>query len=128
VTRHARGGFTILEVLIAVVVRGAGVLALASSSAVVSRIIGRGRTATITAQVAQAQQERLRAYAAATNPRCTSTRFRSAAGPEVRQGVTLNWFVENSTNDVRPVEVYVTYPVPPGRTRTDTLRTRVLCD
>jgi len=55
VTRTPRGGFTIIEVLIAVVVLGAGVLALASSSAAVSRIIGRGRTATISAQVAQEQ-------------------------------------------------------------------------
>lgn len=127
-TRAPRGGFTIIEVLIAVVVLGAGVLALASSSAVVSRIIGRGRTATISAQVAADQLERLRSYAAATNPKCTSTRFRSSPGAEQRQGVTLTWFVENSTADVRPVEVYVTYPVPPGRIRTDTLRTRILCD
>ncbi len=127
-TRTPRSGFTIIEVLIAVVVLGAGVLALASSSAVVSRIIGRGRTATISAQVAEEQLERLRSYANATSPRCTSTRFRSSAGVEQRQGVSLSWLVENSTDDARPVEVYVTYRVPPGRVRTDTLRTRILCD
>jgi prepilin-type N-terminal cleavage/methylation domain-containing protein len=128
VTRSPKGGFTIIEVLIAVVVLGAGVLALASSSAAVSRIIGRGRTSTLSAQVAQEQLERLRSYAAATDPKCASTRFKSSAGAEQRQGVSLTWFVENSTNDVRPVEVYVTYRVPPGRTRIDTLRTRILCE
>lgn len=126
--RTSRGGFTIIEVLIAVVVLGAGVLALASSSAAVSRIIGRGRTATISAQAGLDQLERLRAYANATDPKCGSTRFRSSTGPAARQGVSLTWWVENSTDDVRPVEVYVSYPVPPGRTRTDTMRTRILCD
>lgn len=127
-TRASRRGFTIIEVLIAVVVLGAGVLALASSSAAVSRIIGRGRTATISAQAAEDQLERLRSYATATDPKCTSTRFRSSTGVQQRQGVSVSWFVENSTADVRPVEVYVTYRVPPGRTRTDTLRTRILCE
>ena len=127
-TRGTRGGFTIIEVLIAVVVLGAGVLALASSSAAVSRIIGRGRTATISAQVAAEQLERLRSYAAATNPKCGSTRFTNSAGVEQRQGVGLSWNVGDPAADVRHVEVYVTYRVPPGRTRTDTLRTRILCD
>jgi prepilin-type N-terminal cleavage/methylation domain-containing protein len=127
VTRTPRGGFTIIEVLIAVVVLGAGVLALASSSAAVSRIIGRGRTATISAQVAQEQMERLRSYATATNPKCGSSRFRSSAGVEQRQGVGLTWVVP-TTGDSRLVQVLVTYRVPPARTRTDTLRTRILCE
>jgi prepilin-type N-terminal cleavage/methylation domain-containing protein len=127
VTRAPRGGFTIIEVLIAVVVLGAGVLALASSSAAVSRIIGRGRTATISAQVAQEQMERLRSYATATNPKCGSSRFRSSAGVEQRQGVGLSWVVP-SAGDTRLVQVVVTYRVPPGRTRADTLRTRILCE
>ena len=126
-TRHARGGFTIIEVLIAVVVLGAGVLALASSSAAVSRIIGRGRSATISAQVAQEQMERLRSYATATDPKCGSSRFRSSAGVEQRQGVGLAWVVP-SAGDSRLVQVLVTYRVAPGRTRTDTLRTRILCE
>ncbi len=71
--------------------------------------------------------ERLRSYATATNPKCGSSRFKSSAGVEQRQGVGLSWVVP-STGDSRLVQVLVTYRVPPGRTRTDTLRTRILCE
>ena len=72
---HSRRAFTLVEVMVAVILLTVGVLALVGSSAMVSRMIGKGRGATVAAQVATARLEQLRRIAASTAPRCTSPRF-----------------------------------------------------
>ena len=57
-------GFTLVEVLVALVLLTVGVMALLGSSAMVSRMIGKGRGSTIAVQVATARLERLRRIAA----------------------------------------------------------------
>ncbi|HJS48106.1 MAG TPA: prepilin-type N-terminal cleavage/methylation domain-containing protein [Gemmatimonadales bacterium] len=119
------GGFTIVEVMVAVMVLAVGVLALAGSSAAVSRMLGRGKTATLAANVGLDQMERLRAYAEATDPPCGSARFASSPGVQARQGMSLVWVVP-ALGQLRDVEVRVSYRTP-GGLRTDTLRTRIRC-
>lgn len=118
-------GFTIVEVMVAVMILAVGVLALAGASATVSRMLGRGKSSTLAAQVGMDQLERLRAYAEATDPPCTSTRFASSPGAQVRQGMTLTWTVP-ATGQLRDVQVRVSYRIPNGQ-RSDTLRTRIRC-
>ena len=131
-TRSAEGGFTLIEVLVAVVVLAIGVIALAGSSGQVTRMIGRGKMTTIAAQVAQDQMDRLRVAAASTNPRCTAASFTSAAAAELRpvgrprgEQVLLNWSVPASGAS-RTVRMSVTYNVV-GGTVTDSLYTRISC-
>lgn len=118
-------GFTIVEVMVAVMILAVGVLALAGASATVSRMLGRGKSSTLAAQVGMDQLERLRAFAEATDPPCTSTRFASSPGPQVRQGMTVTWTVP-ATGQLRDVQVRVSYRIPNGQ-RSDTLRTRIRC-
>src|SRR5688572_18930958 len=59
-TRHRfRDGFTLLEVIVALVVLGTGILGLAASAALVSRLIGDGSRLTLAATVATARLEHL---------------------------------------------------------------------
>jgi prepilin-type N-terminal cleavage/methylation domain-containing protein len=122
--KHDRSGFTLVEVLIAVVVLGIGVVALAGSSAMVTRMIGRGKHETRAAQMAARRIETLRAAGLSTTPRCTSAAFVSD-GPEVTDGMTESWVVPVA-GDLRTITVTVTHPTVKG-THTDLLTTTIEC-
>ncbi len=123
-------GFSLIEVLIAVIVLGVGVTALAGGSALVTRQVSRGRSVTIANQLATQKLDSLRFLAALPNgasQRCTNAGFVSG-GPSSVRGVALNWSVIGGTMgpNTRDVSVVATYPVR-GGTRNITLRTVVGC-
>jgi len=105
--KHPRPGFTLIEVLVAILVLGVGVLALAGTSAGVSRMIGRGKIETRAAQAASSRMETLRLAADATSPRCSDPGFASG-GPVLSGGLSESWLVPPSGR-VRQVRVTVTY-------------------
>jgi prepilin-type N-terminal cleavage/methylation domain-containing protein len=119
-------GFTLIEVLVAIVLLTVGVMALVGSSAMVSRMIGRGRGSTVAVQVATARLERLRRVAFATSPRCTSPQF--ASDSTTTSGISERWIVDPAVGSglSRRVSVILAYRDPRGQVR-DTLRTVVLC-
>jgi prepilin-type N-terminal cleavage/methylation domain-containing protein len=121
---RSRSGLTLLEVLVAIVVLGVGIVALAGGSSMVTRMIGRGKVETRAAQVASRRMEALRLIAAATSPRCTAPGF-SSGGPAIRDGVTESWVV-SSTGKLRQVRVTVTYLTVRGP-RSAALETEVEC-
>lgn len=121
--RTRRAGFTVIEVLIAVVVLGIGVVALVGSSATTTRMIGRGRTATVAVQAATQRMEILRATAYRTNPDCTA--LAGGVDSTSTRGVVTSWTVATAGN-LRVLRVISSYRVP-GRTRADTLVTQVRC-
>jgi prepilin-type N-terminal cleavage/methylation domain-containing protein len=100
-------GFTLIEVMVALIVLGVGILALSGSSAMVNRMIGRGRVETHAALLATRRVETLRTAAAATSPRCTSPSFASG-GPLWEDGLRESWTVDPS-GPVRKVRVSVSY-------------------
>jgi prepilin-type N-terminal cleavage/methylation domain-containing protein len=122
VTTRARSGFTIVEVLVAVMILGVGVVAMAGSSAMVTRMIGRGKVDTRAAQVATQRVEMLRATAYSTTPRCTAL---ANGGPVTSSGVAVAWTVA-VTGGGRTVNVSVSYVTPMG-TRTETVTTYIEC-
>jgi prepilin-type N-terminal cleavage/methylation domain-containing protein len=117
-------GFTIVEVLVAVMILGVGVMALAGSSAMVTRMIGRGKSSGRSAQVALARFETLRQAARSTATRCTSGNF-ATGGPQTTAGLSESWLVA-TTGDVRQVRVIVTVPRS-GGAHPDTFFTRISC-
>jgi prepilin-type N-terminal cleavage/methylation domain-containing protein len=118
-------GFTLVEVLIAVVVLGVGVMALVGTSAMVTRMIGRGRESTQVSQVATARTEWLRQVAAATSPACGSPLFKDST--VASNGITQQWQVLGAAGDrTRDVRLMYSYKVPRG-TRTDTMTLTLLC-
>jgi prepilin-type N-terminal cleavage/methylation domain-containing protein len=121
--KPAPAGFTLIEVLIALIVLGIGVLALAGSSAVVNRMIGRGKVETHAAALAAGRLEKLR-LAAAQLPRCGSAVFQSG-GPLWEDGLRESWSVEPA-GAVRHVRVRVSYLTIRG-SRSAVLETSIPC-
>src|SRR3954471_24365187 len=70
--KKSQVGFTIVEVLVAIIILGVGVSAMAGSAAMVTRMIGEGKQATRMASVASQRMEALRLAAYSTVPRCTA--------------------------------------------------------
>jgi prepilin-type N-terminal cleavage/methylation domain-containing protein len=119
-----RSGFTLVEVLVAIVMLGVGIIALVGSSAMVTRMIGRGKVETRAAQAASRRVETLRLAAYSTTPRCTAGAF-ATGGPVTNNGVTESWVVP-AAGKVRSVQVNVTYRTVRGP-RTGSLLTRIEC-
>lgn len=122
--KRSAAGFTLVEVLVAIVVLAIGVIALAGSSAMVTRMIGRGKVETRVAQAASYRLETLRLAAYSTSPRCTAAAFANG-GPVTTNGLTESWTVP-AAGKVRAVQVTVGYRIVRG-TRTATLQTRIEC-
>jgi prepilin-type N-terminal cleavage/methylation domain-containing protein len=116
-------GFTLIEVLVAILVLTIGIMALTSSSGSVTRMIGRGKVETRAAQAATRRMEILR-LAANVPPRCTDPGFTSG-GPVLSGGMTESWQVPPA-GKVRRVRVTVSYLTVRGA-RSATLETRVAC-
>jgi type II secretory pathway pseudopilin PulG len=110
--------------MVAVVVLGVGIAALAGSFALVTRMVARGRVQGRATQLAASRVEQLRLMAGSTTPRCGSGGF-AGGGPFTTGAVTEQWEVSPG-GPSRVVRVIVSYPVP-GGTHTDTLETRLDC-
>lgn len=115
-------GFTVLEVLVAIIVLGVGVVALVGSSGLVTRMIGQGKRATRGVQVAERRMETLRQQAASTVPACGALASGTAPQPG---GIVEVWTVV-TTPRVATLRVIVTYP-DGRRTAADTLLTALAC-
>jgi prepilin-type N-terminal cleavage/methylation domain-containing protein len=125
-TRSAQAGFTLVELLIAVLVLGIGITALVGTSALVTRQIGRGRIVTIANQLATQKLDELRRAAAIKSGgnHCTNAAFASGnSGPT--RGVSLTWTV-GASGAARNVTVTASYPVSNG-TKTFQISTYVGC-
>ena len=122
--RRPRAGLTLVEVLVAVVVLGIGVLALTGSSAMVTRMIGHGKVETHAALRASRRVELLRVAAGSTSPRCASPDF-AAGGPLIVEGLSESWVVA-PVGKVRRVRVTVSYLTIRG-TRSAVLETGIEC-
>jgi prepilin-type N-terminal cleavage/methylation domain-containing protein len=124
--KSARSGFTIIEVLVAVTILAVGVVALAGSSATVTRMIGRGQSDTRAAQLATLQVEALRLAAYSTSPRCTAPELANG-GPTTTDHITLSWTVTVSASGTgRDVSVSAVYATGRG-THTEVLTTYIEC-
>lgn len=104
-------GFTIVEVLIAVIMLTIGVLALASSSGGTTRMLSFGQRKTDASAIAQSVLDSLRYRAAATTPKCTALVSGSQA-TSPKRGFTTSWTVATS-GDLRNIVVNVAYRVGP---------------
>jgi prepilin-type N-terminal cleavage/methylation domain-containing protein len=120
--KSSRAGFTLVEVLVAVMVLGVGITALVGSSAMVTRMIGRGKMGTRAAQVASKRLDSLRVVAYSTPTRCTAL---ASGGPVTSQGITEKWVISGTT--LRTIVDSVTYATARGRRHTDVLTTQIRC-
>lgn len=117
-------GLTLVEVLVALVILGVGILALTGSSSAITRMIGRGKAETHAAMAASQRMEKLRLAARAGPSRCTSPEFASG-GPIIEDGLTQSWTV-SPAGSARRVRVTVTYLTVRG-IRSAVLETTIAC-
>ena len=121
---ESRTGFTLVEVLVAAVVLVTGILALAGSAALTSRMVGRGGLSTRIALAATGRIDDLRRVASSTVPACTSPEWRndSAGGPAFAE----RWEILDAFGPARRVQVVVRARHPSG-VSSDTVVAGILC-
>ena len=119
---RSTAGFTILEVLMAVVVLGIGLVALAGGAGMTTRQIGRGRSITRASQIATQRLENLRRAAAirnASGQQCQNSNFASGSATTTAYpgpGFTETWTVSSGGTGVpRTVSDSVSYRRTGGR-------------
>ena len=117
-------GFTLVEVLVATVVLATGILALAGSAALASRMVGRGWLSTRVALSAAGRVDHLRRVAHSTVPACTAPEWRddSTGG----SGLAVRWQVLDAGGPARLVRLVVRSTRPIG-VSSDTIFAGVLC-
>ena len=113
--RRDRKGFTLVELMVAMMLFAIGMLALASSSAAVVRQMGEGSRMSIAASVAQTRIERLR------TANCTA----ASNGTATTRGITEAWTVSPQARSAEIV-VVVGYATTRGN-KTKTYRSMVPC-
>lgn len=102
---RSEAGFTLIEVMIAIIVLSVGALAMAGTSAAAIRMVGQGKRSTQAAVVAAARFETLRATARTTTPLCTALTNGNASAPH---GMSEAWTVSGA-GPSRSVRVIVSY-------------------
>jgi type IV pilus modification protein PilV len=103
--RAPRGGFTLVEMMVAVVILAIGLLGMVSTSAYVVRQMRGANQQAIAANVIQSRVERMRSVP------CASI----AEGKAITRGVAEHWVPRDSVNRVLRVVDTVTYAVGASR-------------
>ena len=111
-----RAGFTLVELLVAMMVFAVGMLGLAATAASVTRMMGGAKRQTIAATVAQSRLEKLR-----SSP-CASI----TSGSETVRGITNVWTVTAVTRGVS-VKDSVAFPSSRNKTRSKVYKTTLPC-
>ena len=113
---QAREGFTIVELLVALMIFAVGMLGLAATAGSVTRMMGGAKRQVIAATVAQTRLERLR-----SSP-CTSI----VSGADTTRGIISTWTVTAVTRGVN-ISEKVSFKTSKSALRTRTYTTTIPC-
>lgn len=117
-------GFTVTEVIIAVIVLSVGLLGLASTGALTTRMIGRGQRSAVAATFAAQRLELLRPAACVPALRINGSEILYRGSTPV---ATNTWrFIDAGTQSIR-ISLASTYVTTKGRQRSETVETAVSC-
>lgn len=115
-------GFTLVEVIIAIVVLTVGLLGLASTAALVTRMIARGQRSAVAATYAARRMEQLRVTG------CTN---QAPGSEDIYRGSTRvasnAWWYSNAGNSTMRVLLITQYITTQNRWRADTMETAISC-
>lgn len=112
---QARAGFTLVELMVAMLMLTVGLLALASTSAVVVKQMGDASRMGVAGTVAQTRIERLRSGTCST----------AQTGTGTTRGVSESWTVTPMVRSAR-IDVTITYTTRRG-TRSQSYRSMMRC-
>jgi prepilin-type N-terminal cleavage/methylation domain-containing protein len=114
--RRPRRGFTLIEMIIAIIVMSIGVMGLASTASYVAQQMGSGNMQTVAAALSSKVADSL------SSRKCAAL----VAGSQTKRGVTVSWTVTTATR-IRTVDQTVTYKPKRGSTKTINYRMVVQC-
>jgi prepilin-type N-terminal cleavage/methylation domain-containing protein len=122
-------GFTIIEVIIAIIVLTAGILALGGTSALVTRMIARANRAAAAANFAAERMELLRPQGCIARTNGSDTLYRGSTWVAYN---TWSWgtvpiSAGNGSNSAYSLRVVSVFKGGRNKLRTDTLETEILC-
>jgi prepilin-type N-terminal cleavage/methylation domain-containing protein len=121
---RSRAGFTVVEVIVALIVVSIGVLGLLGSAALVTRMLARGRWVATASVTAVSRLEQLRPAACITTQRSNGADTTSIVGSAQ---VINSWsFIDAGNNSYR-IRLVTSYMTGPGKSRSDTLEAMVVC-
>lgn len=124
-TRHDRSGFTVMELIVAIVILSIGLLGLAATSGSVMRLIGGGGHQTVAANVALARFERMRGLS------CGRIANGSALSRNVQEVWTVTPVGPVATPRAMDVRLTVTFKTSMRRagsaSRTQIYRSQIIC-
>jgi prepilin-type N-terminal cleavage/methylation domain-containing protein len=107
--RGARAGFTLAEIIVAIVILTIGLLAMASTSGAVARQMTGARRQTIAATIAQSRFDSLTSVRCASLAPLSGTSSMVTSGSSTRSGVVESWSVTDG-DDVKNITVNITFP------------------
>jgi prepilin-type N-terminal cleavage/methylation domain-containing protein len=123
--RARRAGFTVLELIVAIVILSIGLLGLAATSGIVMRLIGGGTHQTVAANVALARFEQLRALS------CGRMTGGAAINRNVREVWTVTPVGPVAVPTAMDVRLTITYETSMRRagssSRTQSYRSQIVC-
>jgi prepilin-type N-terminal cleavage/methylation domain-containing protein len=125
-TPRSRSGFTVMELIVAIVILSVGLLGLAATSGVVMRLIGGGSHQTVAANVALARFETLRALS------CGRVAGGSASNRNVQEIWTVTPVGPVAAPRAMAVRLTINYHTSMRRggssARTQTYRSQIICN
>jgi prepilin-type N-terminal cleavage/methylation domain-containing protein len=124
--RARRAGFTIMELIVAIVILSIGLLGLAATSGIVMRLIGGGSHQTVAANVALARFEQLRSLS------CGRMTGGSAINRNVREAWSVTPVGPVATPRAMDVRLTITYETSMRQrggspSRTQSYRSQITC-
>src|SRR5262245_22036958 len=119
-----KDGFTLIEMMIAIIVLSIGLLGLASTMALATRMAGRGQRSAMAATYATQRMERSRIAACIPAQRVGGSESLMRGGSWV---AINNWTFTDAGNSTYRVRVITTSKTIKNKVHTDTLETAVTC-
>jgi len=115
-------GFTLVEVIVAILVLTVGLLALVTSSALVTRMIQRGQRSAVSSNYGAQQLEQLRVTACTARAAGSNVMWRGDVPVD-----SISWRWVDAGNKQYRIVLRSTYITQPGQWRTDSTETQISC-
>ena len=115
-------GFTLVEVIVAILVLTVGLLALVTSSALVTRMIARGQRSAVSSNYGAQQLEQLRVTGCAARVAGSDVMWRGDVPVD-----SISWRWVDAGNKQYRIVLRSTYITQPGQWRTDSTETQISC-
>jgi type IV pilus modification protein PilV len=124
-TIKTRGGFTLIEVMIAIIVLTVGILAMVTTAAMVTRMIGRGTRSAAASAFAARRLERMRVAACITATRVngSDTLYRGSTWTAFN-----TWTFADAGNQNYRLKIVSTYKTVQNKVRSDSSETTITCN